>query len=100
MTGEFKVISGNSHREATHRIISHEERMRHFRNVTSAVLDDALDTWDELWTQMKGKVTDAYLILPEAEKGFKPDCGWPEFLEQMWLLRHYIDYAKKLSDGS
>jgi hypothetical protein len=28
-----------------------------------------------------------------------PECGWPEFLEKMWLLRHYLDYAKRLSEG-
>jgi len=99
MSREFRVISGSRQQETGHRIISQEEKMRHFQNVTATVLDDALDTWNEMWKEMKGTVTDAYLILPEAEKGFKPNCGWPEFLEKMWLLKHYIDYAKKFSEG-
>ena len=99
MSRDFKVISGGRQQQAARRIISDEEKLEHFQNVTGTVLDDALHTWNELWKEMKGTVTDAYLILPEAEQGFKPDCGWPEFLEKMWLLKHYIDYAKRFSDG-
>jgi hypothetical protein len=39
------------------------------------------------------------MVTPEAEKGFRPKCGWPEFLEKMWVLRHYLDYAKRYSEG-
>jgi hypothetical protein len=37
------------------------------------------------------------MILPDAERGFVPECGWPEFLEKIWLLRHYVDYTKRFS---
>jgi len=97
MSREFKVISGGGQTERTFTVLTPEEKIRHFQNVTEAVLDDALDTWNDIWKEFQGKVTDAYLVLPEAEKGFKPGCGWSEFLEKIWLLKHYIDYAKKFS---
>lgn len=97
MSREFKVISGGGQAERTLRVLTPEEKIRHFQNVTEAVLDDALGTWTEIWREFQGTVTDAYLVLPEAEKGFKPECGWSEFLEKVWLLKHYIDYAREYS---
>ena len=77
-----------------------EKKLRHLRNVTATVMRDALDLWADMWEQMKGCVTGGGMVLPEAEKkGFKPECGWPEFLEKMWLLKHYLDHIKKLSEG-
>lgn len=95
MSRDYKVISGSGMQESTHRILSQEEKIKHLQNVTEVILDDALDVWNSLWREMKGKVTDATLVLPGAEKGFKPGCGWPEFLERLWLLKHHLDYAKK-----
>ena len=77
-----------------------EEQLKHFRNVLSSVLQNANDTWADIWNEFQGTVTDKILILPGAEKSlFKPKCGWPEFLEKMWLLKHYIDYAIRFSKG-
>lgn len=73
--------------------------MKHFRSVAGVVLQDAQDTWAELWKELQGKVTDGVMILPQAEGGFNPDCGWPEFLEKMWRLKHYLDYARRFSTG-
>lgn len=97
MSMEFKVISGGGQTERTLRILTQEEKIRHYQNVTEAVLDDALNTWSEIWREFQGTVTDASLVLPEAEKGFKPECGWSEFLEKIWLLKHYLDYARKFT---
>lgn len=76
-----------------------EKRLIHFRNVTASVMRDALDVWADMWEEMKGCATGGGMVLPEAEKGFRPERGWPEFLEKMWLLKHYLDYTKKLSEG-
>jgi len=76
-----------------------EKQLRHFRNVSNSLLQDALDTWGELWDQFQGSVTNGVMIVPEQEKSFEPECGWPEFLEKMWLLRHYVDQTKRLCDG-
>ena len=32
-----------------------------------------------------------------AGEPFKPSCGWPEFMEKMWLLRHYLDFMARFS---
>jgi len=73
--------------------------MRHLRNVSDSVLQDALDAWGDVWDQLQGSVTHGYMIMPEAEAGLQPKCGWPEFLEKLWVLRHHLEYLKRLSEG-
>ncbi len=101
MSRQFKVIRNVSQNDPrAHKVLIPEEQLKHFRNVLNVVLQNAHDTWGDIWTEFQGTVTDKLLILPEAEKGqFKPKCGWPEFLEKMWLLRHYIDFAMRFSKG-
>ena len=100
MSRQFKVLSGRAERnEETFEIVLPEEKLRHFRNVSSSILQDALDTWGDIWDELQGSVTHGFMVTPEAEKGFQPECGWPEFLEKMWLLKHYLDYAKRYSEG-
>lgn len=98
MGKQLTVISGNKDRRA-YRFPVPDEGLRNFRAVMSLVLNDAQKTWGEIWKEFQGHVTDGILVLPEAEKGFRPPCGWPEFLEKLWLLKHYLDYAKRYSDG-
>ncbi len=99
MAMQLTVISGNmSAKELT--ILRPEDRFKHFRNVTGAVLQDAQNAWAELWKELQGEVVDGVMVIPDAERGFKPKCGWPEFLEKMWVLKHQIDYAKRFSEGS
>ena len=100
MPRQFKVLSGQAETdERTYQVVLPDEKLRHFRNVNSSMLQDALDTWGELWDELQGSVTHGFMVTPEADNGFRPDCGWPEFLEKMWLLRHYLDYAKRFSEG-
>ena len=98
MPRQLTVVS-NTKSPEHYQVLSPEEKMKHFRNVAGVVLQDAQDTWAELWSELQGTVTDGIMILPKAEKGFKPQCGWPEFLEKMWRLKHYLDYAKRFSAG-
>lgn len=98
MPREFTVISGKGEEQQHYRIATLDERMFHFRNIIGSVCEDAQDVWGEVWQELQGSVTDGYMVLPDAEAGFKPKCGWPEFLEKIWLLKHYIDYAQKLSN--
>ncbi|MGA1825219.1 MAG: hypothetical protein ACMUIP_11215 [bacterium] len=97
MGRQLKIISTtNKERQSNCKIITPEEKLRHLQNVTGSIIQDAHDTWAEIWNELKGSVTDGVMILPEAEKGhFKPACGWSEFLEKIWLLKHYLDCAKK-----
>jgi hypothetical protein len=100
MPGQFRVLSGQAKTEEhTHRVVLPEEKLRHFRNVSGSVLQDAQDAWGDIWNQLQGSVTHGFMVRPEAEKGFIPECGWPEFLEKMWELKHYLDYAKRFCEG-
>jgi hypothetical protein len=100
MPREFKVISGTGKgdQESYTRILP-EERLRHFRNVAGSVLQDALDTWADIWNELQGSVTHGVLVSAEVKDGYTPPCGWPEFLERMWVLRHDLDYVKRLCEG-
>ena len=73
-----------------------ERKLRNFRYVVGAVDDDALRVWADLWEQLKSGVTPAGMVLPQMEDGFKPSCGWAEFFEKFWLLKHYLDYIHGL----
>jgi hypothetical protein len=75
-----------------------ETEFRHFRNVNSGLLQEALEKWAELWGEFEDQVTCGVLVVPEAQKGFKPRCGWPEFLEKMWQLKFYLDSAKRFCE--
>jgi len=64
-----------------------------------AMLREAQLTWADIWHELMGTVTNGSIILAEAEKGVKPKCGWAEFLEKLWLLKHYLDYTRSLAAG-
>jgi len=97
MATQFRVISNTGEdEEHTYKVVLPEEKLRHFRAVTGSVLKRALDTWGEIWDEFQGAVTDGVMVSSKAKKGFKPECGWPEFLEKMWLLKHYLDCAKNI----
>jgi len=98
MPREFTVISGKGDERQDYSIATLDERVFHFRNIVGSVCTDAQDVWAELWREFQGTVTDGHMVLPDAEAGFTPKCGWPEFLEKIWLMKHYIDYVQKLSE--
>ena len=70
---------------------------------------DALNVWAEIWGELQQGVHTGVTIAPEADgestlsaessvgEPFKPSCGWPEFMEKMWLLRHYLDFLARFS---
>lgn len=100
MPRQFKILSGQAKtEEQTYKALLPEERLRHFRNVSSSILQDAQDTWGDIWDQFQGSVTHGIMVTPKAEQGFIPECGWPEFLEKMWTLKHHLDYAKRFCEG-
>lgn len=100
MDKQFRMLPGGREDEdRTPDSITAEKMLLHFRNINSSLLQDALDTWGDIWDEFQGNITHGVMVVPEAEKSFRPSCGWPEFLEKMWLLRHYLDAAKRFSDG-
>lgn len=74
---------------------SPERAVKNLRYVMGSVNDDALRAWSDLWEQLKTGVTPAGVVVPEMQEGFEPACGWAEFLEKFWLLKHYLDYMHR-----
>lgn len=75
---------------------SAERALKNFRYVVGSVNDDALKVWADLWKEFQACMTPAGMVLPEMQDGFRPSCGWAEFLEKFWLLKHYLDYTHRL----
>ena len=98
MVTQLTVISCDK-LDTERKVLLPEGKFKHFQNVLGVVLQDAQNTWADLWKELQDEVTEGFMVLPQAQKGFSPQCGWPEFLEKMWLLKHYLDYAKRFSEG-
>jgi len=89
---------------------SPQVELKHFQSVVGNVTQDAMNVWDEIWGEIQHAAHAGVMIVPEAvalppqpegqapvEAAFKPSCGWPEFMEKMWLLRHYLDFLARFS---
>lgn len=98
MTGRIRLVRfGAEHEDIVSQRPLPARELQHFKNVTGSVMQDALNVWADLCGELQGSITCGVMVLPEAENGFKPSCGWPEFLEKMWLLKHYLDFTKRFS---
>ncbi len=75
---------------------SGERALKNFRYIVASVNGDALKVWADLWREFQQGVTPNGMVTPSVEHGFKPACGWAEFLEKFWLLKHYLDYVHRL----
>jgi hypothetical protein len=69
----------------------------HFRAVTTSVVQDALNVWADIWGELQESIACGVAVAPEAQKGSEPSCGWPEFLEKMWALRHHLEFLARFS---
>lgn len=67
-----------------------------FKNVTNSLVQDALTVWADLWAELEGRVEPDITGHKTINK-FEPSCGWNEYLEKMWVLKHYLDFVKRLS---
>jgi hypothetical protein len=100
MAKKLKILPGGAVGDRHVRAdITPAKMLKHFRTINSSLLQDALDTWGDIWDQFQGSLIEGTLVNPENEGNFQPDCGWPEFCEKLWLLRHYLDHAKRFCDG-
>lgn len=68
----------------------------HLLKVAGAVTHDATKVWADLWAQFKDHITPDGRVMPEMQKGFVPACGWGEFMEKFWLLKHHLDSASRV----
>jgi hypothetical protein len=71
-------------------------QMEHLLKVADSVARDASGVWADVWGELKPHVTPEGIVLPPMDTGFIPECGWPEFLERLWLLKHYIDSISRI----
>lgn len=74
---------------------SQDRSLQNFRYVVASVNDSALAVWADLWNELRGSVATNGVVTPEMAEGYKPACGWPDFLEKLWLLKHYLDYIHR-----
>jgi hypothetical protein len=70
--------------------------LEHLLKVAASVTGDANRAWADIWGELKRMTTPGGMIRPEAKQGFVPTCGWPEFLEKLWLLKHYLDSVQRI----
>ena len=79
------------------RMPSPQAELTYFRSVTNSVVQDALNAWSEIWGELEGDVMHGAAISPQDKEGFTPSCGWPAFLEKMWILRQDLDFLARFS---
>ena len=72
--------------------------LEHLLKVAGSVSADANKVWAEIWQEFKGIAGSSGMIFPEAKDSFVPSCGWPEFLEKFWLLKHYLDSVQRICE--
>lgn len=68
----------------------------HLLKVACSVSQDANRAWADVWAELHRHVTPNGVVTPDAQQGFVPECGWPEFLEKLWLVKHYIDSIQRI----
>jgi hypothetical protein len=76
-------------------------KMRHFRAVAASIMDEALKVWAEIWQSCQDTRTPDEIIdgIDKPASAF-PACDRQKLLENLYLLKHYLDYTKRLCDGS
>ncbi len=89
----LKEVLGTKDRSA-------ESALKNFRYIVASVDGDAQKVWTEMWNELRKGVTPGGIVLPEMSEGFTPSCGWAEFLEKFYLLKHYLDYIHRFCDAS
>jgi hypothetical protein len=73
-------------------------QLDHLLKVAGSITQDANKSWADIWGEFKHLATGGGLVVPEARQGFVPACGWPELLEKLWLLKHYLDSIQRICD--
>ncbi|MFH1438263.1 MAG: hypothetical protein ABIJ56_21320, partial [Pseudomonadota bacterium] len=96
----LKTVISDALRYRKDQTLWNAEELKHFRVVTRGLVIDALEVLGEIKRECqdqsgpdeilegKGPVTEGL-----------PHCGWSELMEKLHLLEHYLDYAKRLSEG-
>jgi len=91
-----EVNAGEGNGQVVSQKSSQATELQDFKNVTNKLIGDALGVWADLWAELEGRV-EPDGTTQEANSKFEPSCGWNEYLEKMWVLKHYLDFTKRLS---
>lgn len=91
-----KTKSNEGDEQAVSRRSSPAAELADFKNVTNSLVQDALNVWADLWAELEGRVEPDSTGHRNPNK-IEPSCGWTEYLEKMWVLKHYLDFVKRLS---
>ncbi|MDI6449439.1 hypothetical protein [Anaerobaca lacustris] len=70
--------------------------LEHLLKVAASVTQDANHVWTDIWAQVKPLTASGVRAAERTKDGFVPSCGWPEFLEKLWLLKHYLDSVQRI----
>jgi hypothetical protein len=73
-----------------------ERALKNFRYVVASVNQEALRAWAELWKELQPQGPAGGAAAAEAGEGLVPLCGWAQFIEKFWLLKHYLDSIHRL----
>ena len=74
-------------------------QLGHLLKVTASLSQDANQTWADIRGELRQPATGGGLVVPAAEKGFVPPCGWPELLEKFWRLKHHLDSIQRICEA-
>ena len=98
--GAAEAITGLN-QETKRQVDRFNARMRHFQGVAASVMEEARKLWEEIWEELQDPRTPEEIIdgVPLSDSAL-PACGWPEFMEKLHLLGHYLNYTRRLCDGS
>ena len=92
--GKIEVKNGNGHFVSQQS--SSTSELEDFKNVTNNLVQDALTVWADLWAELEGRIELDGAGNRNKNK-LEPSCGWTDYLEKMWVLKHYLDFVKRLS---
>ena len=77
--------------------VSSGAELQEFKNITNQVMQDALYVWAQLWGELESRVPSEGKESARVKVTDGTSNEWSDFIEKMWLLRHYLDFTKRLS---
>lgn len=76
-------------------------RLRHFRGIAVTVMGDAVEIWEEIWELLQDPRSCEEILDGHATaRGGMAEGERSLFMEKFHLLGLYINYARKLCEGS
>jgi hypothetical protein len=72
------------------------DQLEHRLRVALSINEDAQRAWTDLWNEVRHLATPDRLAAAKAQGGPGPACGWPEFVEKMSILKHYLDCGRRI----